>query len=74
MWHLLEKYNLLRGDDMKVDFVTSKKERMSYASYFIGQNIIFGLVGNYLMLFYTDYAVETLEGLDLESILEIDMK
>lgn len=40
---------------MKTNFVTSKKERLSYASYFVGQNIIFGLVGTYLMLFYTDY-------------------
>lgn len=40
---------------MKANFVTSKNERLSYASYFVGQNIIFGLVGSYLMLFYTDY-------------------
>lgn len=34
---------------------TSKKERMSYYSYFLGQNIIYILVAMYAMLFFTDY-------------------
>lgn len=34
---------------------TSKKERMSYYAYFLGQNIIYILVSMYAMLFFTDY-------------------
>lgn len=36
------------------EFRTSRKERLSYGSYFLGQNIIFMVVLNFLMLFYTD--------------------
>lgn len=35
-------------------FRTSKKERFSYGSYFLGQNIIYMIVLQFLMLFYTD--------------------
>lgn len=34
---------------------TSGKEKLSYYSYFLGQNIIFILVSLYAMLFFTDY-------------------
>lgn len=34
---------------------TTKKERFSYFSYFLGQNILFILVSMYAMLFFTDY-------------------
>lgn len=34
---------------------TSLKERLSYGGFFVGQNIIYILVMQYLMLFYTDY-------------------
>lgn len=36
------------------NYVTSKKERLSYGGYFLGQNIIFMVVLQFLMLFYTD--------------------
>ncbi|MEM9424392.1 MAG: MFS transporter, partial [Spirochaetota bacterium] len=36
------------------DFLTSRSERLSYGSFFLGQNIIFTVVTSYLMLFYTD--------------------
>jgi len=36
------------------NYVTSKKERLSYGGYFLGQNIIFMIVLQFLMLFYTD--------------------
>ena len=35
-------------------FRTSKRERLSYGSYFLGQNIIFMIVLQFLMIFYTD--------------------
>ena len=35
-------------------YQTTLKERMSYGSYFIGQNMIYFLVFQFLMLFYTD--------------------
>lgn len=38
----------------KLNFVTSRKERLSYGGYFLGQNIIFMIVLQFLMLFYTD--------------------
>ena len=37
-----------------LDFKTSRKERLSYGSYFLGQNIIFMIVLQFLMIFYTD--------------------
>ena len=37
-----------------LDFRTSRKERLSYGSYFLGQNIIFMIVLQFLMIFYTD--------------------
>ncbi len=36
------------------DFRTSRKERLAYGSYFFGQNIIFMIVLQFLMIFYTD--------------------
>jgi len=38
----------------KLVFRTSKIERLSYGSYFLGQNIIFMIVLQFLMMFYTD--------------------
>lgn len=38
----------------KIEYQTTKKERMSYGGYFLGQNIIFMIVLQFLMLFYTD--------------------
>ncbi|HAX72287.1 MAG TPA: MFS transporter [Firmicutes bacterium] len=38
----------------KQNYMTSVPERMAYGSYFIGQNIIYFLVFQFLMLFYTD--------------------
>ncbi|MGL4336163.1 MAG: glycoside-pentoside-hexuronide (GPH):cation symporter [Turicibacter sp.] len=35
-------------------FLTSKFERLAYGGYFVGQNIIYFLVFQFLMLFYTD--------------------
>ncbi len=36
------------------DYRTSRIERLSYGSYFLGQNIIFMIVLQFLMIFYTD--------------------
>lgn len=38
----------------KTDFLTSRAERLSYGGYFLGQNIIFMIVLQFLMIFYTD--------------------
>lgn len=35
-------------------FVTKRSERVAYAGYFMGQNLIYFLVYQFLMLFYTD--------------------
>ena len=40
--------------DMLKQYKTSWLERLSYGSYFMGQNIIYFLVFQYLMIFYTD--------------------
>jgi glycoside/pentoside/hexuronide:cation symporter, GPH family len=37
-----------------VSEVTSKVERFSYAGYFLGQNIFYALMSQFLMLYYTD--------------------
>lgn len=38
----------------KEHFVTTQSERLAYSGYFIGQNLIYFLVYQFLMLFYTD--------------------
>ena len=35
-------------------FVTNRLERLAYGGYFMGQNLIYFLVYQFLMLFYTD--------------------
>jgi sugar (glycoside-pentoside-hexuronide) transporter len=39
----------------RLSYQTSWMERGSYGLYFIGQNIVYVLVAQYLMLYYTDY-------------------
>jgi len=39
---------------MNKNFLTSRPERLSYAGYFVGQNIAFMFVLSFLTLFYTD--------------------
>lgn len=38
----------------KEQFLTTQSERLAYSGYFIGQNLIYFLVYQFLMLFYTD--------------------
>ena len=38
----------------QISQLTTKTERLSYAGYFFGQNIIYALMSQYLMLYYTD--------------------
>lgn len=38
-----------------VSELTTKGERISYAAYFLGQNIFYTIITTYLMLYYTDY-------------------
>jgi sugar (glycoside-pentoside-hexuronide) transporter len=43
----------------KMAYNTTLKERSSYGLYFIGQNIVYVLVAQYLMLYFTDYRFMT---------------
>jgi len=45
----------------KKNYLTSKAERLSYGSWFVGQNIIYFMVVSYLAIFLTD-EVGILEG------------
>jgi probable glucitol transport protein GutA len=39
------------------DFLTSRPERLSYGSYFLGQNFFYAIVASYLLPFYTDIGI-----------------